>query len=322
MSEAGSRITHCAPNDRQPVSHDGLTVALPGQVLESVAKRSTLLELLASDGKIEVTRQSIRAGKHFYIYASDTWSGFELIYVMSGELLLDDTRGRIRVGAGGYLHHAGLSEKAFLRVQSDVELLMVASPPGYHLMREGIEDMLQIAQAVELKDRETNEHCSRIEHLAVRAGEMLGMSGQELIDLSYAASLHDIGKVGVPDQILGKDASLTESEWEMMKRHPEHGAELLWKRDFLGDAGSIVAAHHERFNGSGYPKGLKGEEIPLGARIIAVVDTYDAMTMERAYGDAKPSRDAQRELREQAGTLYDPDVVKAFLSVIEQDADD
>ena len=299
----------------------GLTVALPGQHVDAVAKRSTLLELLATDGHIEVTRQSVRAGKHFYIYASDTWQGFELIYVIHGELLLKHSAGEMLIGAGGYLHHTGLEEKAYLRVETDVDLLMVASPPGFHLMREGIEDMMQIAQAVEAKDRETSEHCDRIEHWSVLIGERLGMSGQDLIDLSYAACLHDIGKVGVPDRILGKTAALTEDEWDLMKRHPEYGADFLWKRDFLGDAGSIVAAHHERFNGTGYPKGLKGEEIPLGARIIAVVDTYDAMISERAYGNARPSRDALRELREQAGELYDPDVVSAFIAVLGKESD-
>jgi len=296
-------------------------VALPGQHVDAVAKRSTLLELLATDGHIEVTRQSVRAGKHFYIYATDTWQGFELIYVVRGVLLLEEGEDETRIGAGGYLHHTGLKEKAFLRVESDVDLLMIASPPGFHLVREGIEDMMQIAQAVEAKDQETGEHCDRIEHWAVLTGERLGMSGQDLIDLSYAACLHDIGKVGVPDRILGKTEALTEEEWSLMKRHPEHGAELLWRREFLGDAGSIVAAHHERFNGTGYPKGLRGEEIPLGARIIAVVDTYDAMTSKRACGDARPSRDALRELREQAGELYDPNVVEAFVSVIGKDGD-
>ena len=307
-----------ATKRENPLIPDGLTIAFPGESQERVAKRSTALDLLATDGRIEVTRQSIQAGKHFYIYASDTWRGFELIYIISGELSIEGGEGRsdLRIGAGGYLRHSGLREKAFFRVESDVELLMVASPPAFHLMRDGIAEMMQIAQAVEIKDRETSEHCDRIEHWSVRTAEALGMTGQELIDLSYAACLHDIGKVGVPDHILGKTTALTESEWALMKRHPQRGAELLWRRDFLGDAGAIVAAHHERFDGSGYPKGLRGEEIPLGARIIAVVDTYDAMTSTRAYGSAKPSRDALRELQENAGTLYDPRVVEAFAAVI------
>lgn len=310
-----------AKPEGKPLKIKGLTIAHRGEAEESVGKRSTVLELLATNGAIEVTRQWIEAGKHFFIYASDAWTGFELIYVLSGELVLDDERGDVRVGSGDYLHHTGLPEKAFFRVEKDVELLMVSSPAGFHLMRDDMQDMMRMARTVEEKDEGTEDHCTRIERLAVLTGERLGMFGQELVDLSYAAYLHDVGKIRVPDEILGKSSALTGSEWGVMKRHAEYGAEMLREKEFLGTADGMVAAHHERFDGKGYPKGLKGEEIPLGARIIAVVDTYDAITSDRPYQTAQAKQEAVRELRDHAGTQLDPRVVDAFLSIIERDSD-
>jgi putative nucleotidyltransferase with HDIG domain len=322
MTDAGAEtVNRAGKSERKPLRIKGLTIARRGDEEESVEKRSTVLELLATSGTVEVTRQRIEAGKHFFIYASDAWTGFELIYVLSGRLVLDDERGDVRVGPGDYLHHTGLPEKAYFRVEEDVELLMVSSPAGFHLMRDDMQDMMRMARTVEEKDEETEDHCTRIERLAVLTGERLGMFGQELIDLSYAAYLHDVGKIRVPDEILGKSSALSAGEWEIMKRHAEYGAEMLREKEFLGTAGKMVEAHHERYDGNGYPKGLKGEEIPLGARIIAVVDTYDAITSDRPYQSAHAKQEAVRELREHAGTQLDPRVVEAFLSLIER-ADD
>ena len=303
----------------KPLIINGLTIAHRGEAEASVGKRSTVLELLASSGSVEVTRQWIEAGKHFFVYASDAWTGFELIYVLQGELVLDNESADVHVRAGDYLHHTGLPEKAFFRVEESVELLMVSSPASFHLMRDDMQDMMRMARTVEEKDETTEDHCTRIERLAVLTGERLGMFGQDLVDLSYAAYLHDVGKTKVPDEILGKSAPLTDSEWQIMRKHPEFGAEMLREKEFLGMADKIVAAHHERYDGTGYPKGLKGEEIPLGARIIAVVDTYDAITSERPYQRAQAKQAAIRELKEHAGTQLDPRVVKAFLSLIERD---
>jgi len=320
MADTETRITNSSEAaEGTPLTIKGLTIAHRGEAADSVGKRSTLLELLASSGTVEVTRQWIEAGKHFFIYASDAWTGFELIYVLEGDLVLDDEHGNTHVRAGDYLHHAGLPEKAFFRVEKDVELLMVSSPASFHLMRDDMQDMMQIARTVEEKDEVTEDHCTRIERLAVLTGERLGMYGQELVDLSYAAYLHDVGKIKVPDEILTKASALSDEEWEIMKKHTEYGGEMLREKEFLGAAGDMVAAHHERYDGSGYPKGLRGENIPLGARIIAVVDTYDAITSERPYQRAQVKQEAIQELKNHVGTQFDPRVVDAFLRLIERD---
>jgi len=308
---------------------EGLTIRHQDEAVDRVEKRSTTLELLASNGSVEVSRQRVEAGRHFYLYASDEWTGFEFIYVLRGTLTIEcgeDTEGDeepVLLRPGDYIYHNGLPSKVYFRTAEEVELLLVSSAPGFGMAREGVEEMRALAQSVDEKDAATQGHCLRMGRLSIEVAEKLGLHGQPLIDISYAAYLHDIGKVRVPDEILGKDHDLTEEEWVEMKRHPEYGAEILREKDFLGGAAEIVRAHHERFDGSGYPRGRKGDEIPIGARVVAVVDTYDAMTSQRTYQQEPLSKsEAIEELKKQAGTQFDPKVVEAFIAVIGDDGEE
>jgi len=296
---------------------DGLTIRHREEVSDRVDKRTTSLELLAMSGSVEITRQRIEAGKHFNLYAADDWAGFEFMYMLSGVLSLEDGRGgKISIQVGDYVYHNGLPEEAYFRVETDVELLLVCMPPSFHLIRDDMQDIMALARSVEEKDEQTEGHCSRLERLATLTGERLGLPGKQLIALSYGAYLHDIGKVMVPDEILGKTSALTDAEWIEMQRHPDHGAEMLAKKQYLAGAAEVVRAHHERFDGGGYPRGLRGEEIPIGARVVAVVDTYDAIVSARPYKKALAKDEAIRELEKHAGTQFDPRVVKAFLDVV------
>lgn len=185
-------------------------------------------------------------------------------------------------------------------------------------------DLLRVAQAltqaVEAKDSYTEGHLRRVSEYAVAVGGRLGLRGKDLEMIHYASMLHDIGKIGIPEEILRKQGPLNEREAEIMRRHAEIGARLLEKLDLLRDAAPIVRAHQERYDGAmeetrypGYPMGLQGNEIPLGARIIAVVDAFDAMTTTRPYRAALPVDSAIHELRRQSGRQFDPKVVEAFL---------
>jgi HD-GYP domain-containing protein (c-di-GMP phosphodiesterase class II) len=155
--------------------------------------------------------------------------------------------------------------------------------------------------------------------MAVRAQQTLralGGSEREVLLIGLAAQLHDIGKVGVPDSILHKPSSLSESEWAIMKKHPDVGAEIVSRVKGLDDVAHVVAAHQEKFDGSGYPRGLRGEQIPLAARIIKVVDAYGAMTEDRVYRKALGDQKAVQELKECKDKDFDPHVVDAFLRVL------
>lgn len=298
---------------------DGLTLGRSEGDRPKAEKKSTTLELLVQQGAVEVTRHRIVAGKHFFLDEAKEWSGFEFIYVLGGSLSLTGEGKGSTLRSGDYLYHRGLPERAYFRVDEDVDLLMVSSPPSYHLIKDEIQEMMALARSVEEKDEETEGHCHRLERLAIRTGERMGLSAQRLIDLSYGAYLHDIGKVRVPDGILNKAGPLSDGEWVEMRRHPEHGADMLREKAFLKEASRIVLAHHENYDGSGYPNGVRGEEIPIEARIVAVVDAYDAITSERPYQEALAKQTAVLELKLNAGTQFDPRVVRAFMSVIGED---
>ncbi len=297
---------------------EGLTIGRRDDAQETVRKTSTTLELLARYGALEVTRQRIAAEKVFYLDAASEWEGFEFIYLLSGRLLLKDGDDAVSLGPGDYFYHRGLPKRVHFRVTEDVELLMFASPPSFHLMRDEIQDLMELATSVEEKDESTAGHCSRLERLAFLIGERLGLLEPQLITVSYSAYLHDIGKVKVPDGILSKAGPLTGAERTQMECHPLYGEEMLRGKAFLSEAARVVGAHHERYDGSGYPKGLKGDRIPIEARIVAVVDAYDAMTSERPYRAALSEAQAREELRKNAGGQFDPRVVNAFLGILER----
>lgn len=288
---------------------------------ETADRPKAAQELLVTYRAVEVTRHLIPAGKPIYFDEASEWSGFEFIYVLKGSLALVQDEETVELQAGDYFYHAGLPERAFFRVESDTEVLMLSSPPSYHLIQHEVPEMLALARSVEEKDEATEGHCHRLERLAILTGERLGLSGQRLINLSYGAYLHDIGKIKVPTEILGKAGALSDEEWVEMRQHAAHGEGMLREKDFLQAASTIVRAHHEKYDGTGYPDGLRGEDIPIEARVIAVVDAYDAITSERPYQPALAKRRALEELRLGAGTHFDPRVVRAFGSVVAEDDD-
>jgi len=170
-----------------------------------------------------------------------------------------------------------------------------------------------LCAALDLRDNVTYGHAQRVSELASVVAWQMGLRKEEVRQIEKAAILHDIGKISVADVVLAKPGPLDDAEWAEMKRHPELGCRMLQGIDFLRDAAEIVHAHHEHYDGSGYPRGLKGDEIPLGARIFAVVDAYDAMTSYRPYRKALPHRKAVEEIVRNSGIQFDPDVVRAFL---------
>ncbi len=302
------------PRGRRVV--EGLAVHQGDDEADRTGKGSLSAQLLVQHRALEITRHRIAAGKHFYLDEASEWSGFEFIYIMSGSLTLTSGSDKTVLRPGAYIYHRGLPERAYFRVEEDVELLMVSSPPSFHLVKDEIQEMMALARSVEEKDEATEGHCHRLERLAIRTGERLGLPGQRLVDLSYGAYLHDVGKVRVPDRILNKAGRLTDEEWVEMRRHPEYGADMLREKPFLKVASQIVLCHHENYDGSGYPRGLRSEEIPIEARVVSVVDAYDAITSERPYQVAAARSKAIQELRLNAGTQFDPRVVRAFLSVV------
>ena len=174
-----------------------------------------------------------------------------------------------------------------------------------------------LVDAATPKDGYTAEHALEVARLSRLVGMDLGLSEEELEWLVHGALLHDLGKLIVADAILEKAGTLTEEEWALIKRHPEVGARMIEPLESLSGALPMIRHHHERPDGSGYPDGLEGEEIPLGARIVAAVDAYDVMLRGRLYRPKKSSAEALAELRCEAGSQFDPRVVEVFGQVLE-----
>jgi putative nucleotidyltransferase with HDIG domain len=172
-----------------------------------------------------------------------------------------------------------------------------------------------LTSALDFRDNETGGHSDRVVAYMELLLEQMDIRGADLATLRRGALLHDVGKIGVPDNVLRKATALSEAEWAVMKRHPEFGARIIAGIPFLQEVARIVRHHHERWDGMGYPDGLKGERIPLGARIFAVGDSFDAMTSDRPYRRALLITAAREEIRRCAGTQFDPAVVTAFLSI-------
>jgi putative nucleotidyltransferase with HDIG domain len=181
------------------------------------------------------------------------------------------------------------------------------------------EDTLQaLGAAIDLRDTETAGHSQRVCRYSLEIARAMGWSDKQLRSLARGAYLHDIGKLGVPDGILLKPGPLTADERKLMQQHVQIGFDLVKDIPFLADAAEILLMHHERYEGGGYPRGLKGEEILLGARIFAVADTFDAITSDRPYRRASSFQSARETIRHLSGSQFDPQVVDAFLGIPEQ----
>jgi HD-GYP domain-containing protein (c-di-GMP phosphodiesterase class II) len=179
--------------------------------------------------------------------------------------------------------------------------------------------MESLAVMVEAKDENTRQHLDRTRDLAVALTGIVAPELAERREMGWGYRLHDIGKVAIAERILLKRGALTSSEWSEMRTHPEVGALIVAPLPFLGDAVDVIRHHHERFDGTGYPYGMRGEDIPLPARIFSVVDAFDAMTHDRPYRRARPPDEALVEIAQRSGTQFDPGVVEAFVGMIERE---
>lgn len=175
--------------------------------------------------------------------------------------------------------------------------------------------LLALVRALDAREHETSDHSQRVVKYTEAIAERLSLRGPELEEIGRGALLHDIGKIGVPDAVLLKPAKLTTEEWKEMRRHPDIGYDMIRSIEFLNTPAAIVLSHQERFDGGGYPRRLRGEEIHIGARIFAVADTLDAMTSDRPYRKGTTFENAVNEIDRCAGSQFDPEVVRAFLDI-------
>jgi HD-GYP domain-containing protein (c-di-GMP phosphodiesterase class II)/putative methionine-R-sulfoxide reductase with GAF domain len=230
-------------------------------------------------------------------------------------------RGAIVVQRGPRRGVPSFRDEQLLLGIADQALLAITNRALYaELEQSFLATMQALANALETKDEYTGDHAQALIGLASRVAERLGISGTPLRDISFAAALHDVGKIGIPAEILNKPSALSPEEWEVMRLHPELGARILEPVPALAGARELVLACHEHWDGTGYPLGLAGASIPLGARIILACDAFHAMTSDRVYRAALGLDEALAELRQCAGSHFDPDVARALIATVGEEA--
>ncbi len=251
------------------------------------------------------------------------------VIMVTGVVDVETAIGAIRDGASDYVAKPFNIEEVRIVVERTLEkraLILENRAHQIHLeeivaqrtreLEKSYEATLQaLVTALDYRDNETQGHSFRVVDYAALVAGRMGIGEPDLSWIRRGAILHDVGKIGVPDAILRKPGKLDPEEWVEMRKHPEMGYRMLRHIGYFEPAIEIVLCHQERWDGSGYPRGLRGEEIPLGARIFAIVDTFDAMTSDRPYRRAHTVNDAREEVRRCAGTQFDPDVARAFLFI-------
>ena len=175
-----------------------------------------------------------------------------------------------------------------------------------------------LVSAIDARDQEISGHSRRVADMTVKVAKKLGLNGGELKQIEHGALLHDIGKLRIPDSILRKPSALTPEEWEVMRKHPEFGFEIVQKLGFMKGAADIILSHHEKFDGTGYPRGLKGKEISLAVRIFTLVDAVDALVYDRPYRRGADFAVVREEITKRSGTYFDPDLLEAVLDCLSE----
>ncbi|OZM56657.1 phosphohydrolase [Lottiidibacillus patelloidae] len=293
----------------------GFKVGKKGSFIERVKYDTNEISLLSRGDGIEVLTQSIEKDRLFFVYPSDNKNVFEFFYLLSGEILCETEDEKITLGTQEYFSIKEIDEPIHFKALSDVTMLWVITEPTFVHISEKISSLMEIVKQVEIKDCYTEKHSDRVANYAGKVAKKMKLNKEQLENLIFASYLHDIGKINVPSEILNKPGRLTEEEYEIIKKHPADGAEMVRGTNY-DELVPIIEQHHERLNGSGYPFGLKGDEILLEAKIIAVCDTFDAMTGDRSYRKAFDPAYALDVIKSLIGTHYEEEIVDIFEEVL------
>src|SRR5262245_36725468 len=316
----------------------------PYECAEAASAEEALAKLQQSDFELVISditmsgMSGLEMIPHVKSISPDT-----VIVMISGMQTIESAINALRLGAFDYLmkpFDLRQAEAAVARALEYHELVVAKRRYENHLeelveqrtaelddalgsLENAYRSTLQaLTAALETRDAETHGHSERVVTFSLRLGCECGLNANEMKALEFGSLLHDIGKIGVPDAILRKPGKLTEEEWERMREHPLHGQQILRGIKFLEGAGRVVAQHHEKWDGSGYPLGLRGDEIDICARIFAVADAFDAITSDRVYRRGRTYEAAAKELDEWVGRQFDPKVVEAFHRVPQEDWDE
>ena len=305
----------------QHLPKSSLLIFKKGEALDTASTKSSVTSLMSSHDGTEVIYHCLKKGSRWGMSPNeDGTSTLEAVYIISGKIKVHTLNEDSFLEQGDYLSCQPVSEFLILTAIEDAEFLYISSEPIFHFYSSDTKNLENLAIEIEKKDGYTSEHCSRIRKLSMLVGEEFGLNSESLMKLNFGAFLHDIGKTEVPESILLKPSRLNDDEWAIMKDHTKFGAAILRKTNIahMVIAAEVVEQHHERYDGSGYPQGLKEDDICVEAAIVGLVDSFDAMTSERIYSKARSKENALTEIKQLRGVKYHPDVVDCFLSIVEE----
>lgn len=281
----------------------------------STTYRKNKIERIYSSQDFDIGRYHFNADSFLYVDPSGELGLVRTYTVLSGRCL--ELKSRKELSVGDVLFINEMAEMTTLYMLEACSIIVHAQcADSIDNMKHNSAQMIQLLADLQTKDHYTKEHSDRVFDWAKRMGLALGYHSKQMYNLNKAARFHDVGKVFVPDEILNKIEPLTVEEYDVIQKHVELGKALILK-NYDEEVYEIISQHHERIDGSGYPLGLKGDEICEEARVLAICDSYDAMTTDRIYKKGKEKCEAIKELQSLAGSIYDAELVRLFISLIE-----
>ncbi|NLW74674.1 MAG: HD-GYP domain-containing protein [Clostridiales bacterium] len=276
----------------------------------------TQLALLGESHGVEVMLQTIKDNAFVMLTPAEDASVAEYVYIIDGEITLESDNSVVKLNKNDFFSFSNINKTVILKCNAaPVTLLYITSKPTFKHVKMYVSNLDELIKKVDEKDHYTQKHCENVMDYAVAISRVMKCSTSIIEKLALSALFHDVGKCYIPDEILQKPGKLTPEEFKAIYKHPIHSKELV-EPSFGEEIANIVLCHHERMNGSGYPHGIYGDQIPLESRIIAVADSFDAMTTKRPYNSPKNFKEAVEELLG-LPDLYDIRVVKALKKLVD-----
>lgn len=294
---------------------ENIVVIKKGEYQSSAQKESAFIGVIASVNHVEISELVVNKDKTLLIMPGTTSSVTEFAYVLEGRL--EESSGHIIMNQGDSVYIKDLNEVVYLKAIEDTRLIYLSHESVIQALTDAMRNLHEMVTQLDKKDQYTKSHCGRVVEWAPLIAKKMELSEQQINILIDAALFHDLGKLEISNTILHKPASLSKEEFDRIKKHPTLG-KLIAEEHHLYEVGEVIEQHHERIDGTGYPHGLMGSEIRVEAKIIAVIDSFDAMTSDRPYRKGLSLEEAIAELKLYSGTYYEPIIVSAFLEVLSE----
>lgn len=285
------------------------------KAIEKVNHPQGEFSLLSKCGPVEVIEQTFKPDNTLCLYATENPDAHEIYYILEGSMTGFIKGDNVELGVGDTFQISQLNEELYFNTKIGVRLLCITTHPTFHHLSDEINELHKIVKKIEEKDPYTKDHSIRVQDWSYKIAVELGVPLVKVEVLCLAALFHDVGKIDIPETILKKPGKLSSDEYDLIKKHPEMGKQMV-VGTILEEVAMFINDHHERIDGSGYPNGLKSNEISLESRIIAVADVYDAMTTERSYRAGLSSDIALKELVDYSNVRYDATVVNALKKIL------